>query len=103
MWAGQVIAAVAFSLGALMYHVVSYRSRLIPPWLSVWGLIAAVVWLAAALLALFGQIDSLSTTRALLDVPAFANEMVLAAFLILKGFSPTPMASEAAWVGGRTP
>ena len=100
-WAGQVLGAIAFSLGALMYYSVFYRSKLIPRWLSGWGLLGAMLWLAAALLSMFGQIDPLSVTRALLSLPIAANEMVLAAFLIVKGFNPSALTSESAQVDGR--
>ena len=102
-WAGQVIGAIAFSLGALMYYTVFFRSRLIPQWLSGWGLLAALVWLAAASLSMFGLIDPLSTTRAVLSLPIAANEMVLAAFLILKGFSPSATAPEPTVAERRVP
>ncbi len=78
-WTSQVLAIV-FSLGALMIYYVFYQSRLIPRWLSAWGLVGAVLYLAAPLLLIFG------VDRGILMAPLALQEMVLALWLIVKGF-----------------
>jgi hypothetical protein len=94
-WAGQ-LAVIAFTLGVLMYYYVFYQSKLIPRWLSGWGLIAAASSLAAAVLVIFGQLASFSTVFLVLQFPIFLQEMVLAVWLIVKGFNPSAFASRAA-------
>ena len=94
-WAG-VLGSFAFILGALMYYYVFYQSKLIPRWLSVWGLIGVPFWVAEILLSMFGFVDPFSTTVILLDLPIAVNEMVLAVWLIVKGFNPSAIASESA-------
>jgi hypothetical protein len=85
-WSTHILAIV-FSLGALMIYWLFYVSKLIPRWLSVWGLAGAVLYLVAPLLAMFGlnQFGSLMAPLAL-------QEMVLAVWLIVKGFNPTAVA-----------
>lgn len=91
-YANYVFGVGAFSLGALMYYVAFYQSRLIPRWLSGWGLIAAILSLAAAILVMFG-LKPLSPFFTILILPIFFNEIVLEGWLIFKGFNPSAIAS----------
>ncbi len=88
VWAGFVLGVIAFCLGAAMYYYVMYRSRLIPRWLSAWGLVALALLLSMALLIAFGErISGPSGMQVLLFLPIFVQEMVLAVWLIVKGFN----------------
>jgi hypothetical protein len=90
------VAGIVFCLGALMFYVVLYQSRLVPRWISVWGLAALIPYLAAEFLALFALLDPLSATASLLFIPLAVQEMVLAVWLIVKGFSPSALAAGSA-------
>lgn len=90
-WAGQVFGAIAFCLGALMYYYIFYQSRLIPRWLSGWGLIAITMHLAAVILTMFALIYPFSTTQVVMNLPIFFQEMVMAVWLIVKGFNPSAL------------
>ncbi len=94
-WAGK-LSIIAFTLGALMYYYVFYQSKLIPRWLSGWGFLGAALSLAAVLLAISGQIIYFSTVFILLQVPIGVQEMVLAVWLIVKGFNQSAVASGSA-------
>jgi len=94
-WAG-VLGSIAFIPGALMYYYIFFKSKIIPRWLSVWGLIGVPLWIVADLLRLFGLIESFSTNMILLNLPIAVNEMVLAVWLIIKGFNPSAIASLSA-------
>jgi hypothetical protein len=78
-----------FSLGALMFYYLLYQSRLIPRWLSGWGLVGAIPFLASGLIGVFT-----GTTLVPLLLPLGLQEMVMAGWLIAKGFSPGTIASE---------
>jgi hypothetical protein len=82
------VLEIVFSLGALMFYVLFYQTRLIPRWLSGWGIVGAVVYLIAGVLALFGT--KLEILLALLGV----QEMVMALWLIIKGFNPDAIPME---------
>jgi hypothetical protein len=94
-WAGK-LSIIAFTLGALMYYYVFYQSKLIPRWLSGWGFIGAALSLAGALLAISGQIIYFSTPFILIQLPIGVQEMVLAVWLIVKGFNQSAIASLSA-------
>jgi hypothetical protein len=94
-WAGK-LSIIAFTLGALMYYYVFYQSKLVPRWLSGWGFLGAALSLAAVLLAISGQIIYFSMVFILLQLPIGVQEMVLAVWLIVKGFNPSAIASEPA-------
>jgi hypothetical protein len=84
------ITTLVFSLGALMFSYVLYQSKLIPRWLSGWGFIGAILVLAVGLLAMFG------VDLEVLWAPLALQEMVMAVWLIVKGFNSSAIASESA-------
>ena len=83
------VLEIVFSLGAVMFYALFYQTRLIPRWLSGWGIVGAIVYLAGGVLALFGT--NLEFLLALLGV----QEMVMALWLIIKGFNPSTLTAEA--------
>ena len=91
-WAGQ-LGVIAFTMGALMYYCVFYQSRLVPRFISGWGILGAASSLAAALLTVSGLMTPFSTVFILLQLPIALQEMVLAVWLIAKGFNPSAVAS----------
>ena len=91
-----MLSVVTFTMGALMYYYVFYRSKLIPRWLSGWGIVGAALSLACILLTMFGQLIPFSTVFILLQLPIGLQEMVLAVWLIAKGFNQTAIASLSA-------
>jgi hypothetical protein len=90
------ILGIVFPLGALMFYSLLYRSRLIPRWISVWGLIAAVPYLASGVLDMFSLASSWSAVRDIVQAPMALQELVLAVWLIAKGFSPPVLAAPSA-------
>jgi hypothetical protein len=92
---GNVLSLLAFSIGALLYYIIFYRTKLVPRWLSGWGLVAAILTMASAALVTVGLIAPFSTTQIILNLPILPQEMVLAAWLIVKGFNPAVIASKS--------
>ncbi len=93
-WSHLLGAMIAFSIGALILNYLLYQSKLIPRFISVWGLIGAVLLLAAGLLGMFG-LSPASMISIILTIPIGLNEMVLAVWLIGKGFNLSAIASES--------
>jgi hypothetical protein len=82
----------AFCLGAFLYYCAFFQSRLIPRWLSGWGIAAIILMATAGVLALFNN-DAV-TGYVPLALPIFLQEMVLAVWLIAKGFRPSAIRSD---------
>jgi Domain of unknown function (DUF4386) len=93
-WVHGFIGSLAFVLGALMYYYLLYRSRLVPRWLSGWGLVGAGLCLVATVYAGFTQEFGFSTINTVLNIPIGVQEMVLAVWLIVKGFSTSTATSD---------
>jgi hypothetical protein len=82
-----LVAVFAFCLGAFMYYYVFFQSRLIPRWLSGFGIVAIILMSTACVLALFS--GNRITSYIPLAAPIAVQEMVLAVWLIVKGFNPS--------------
>ena len=95
-WVHGFVALLAFGIGVLMYYYVFYRSRLVPRWLSGWGLAGAALMLVATVYSGFTQDFGFTTVTTVLSAPIGLQEMVLAVWLIAKGFSAPALASVAA-------
>jgi hypothetical protein len=91
--ASGVLAVVAFCLGALMYYAIFFQTRLIPRWLSAWGLLGAALALAGALLVMLRVTTLLSTTQVLLSALIGVQELALAVWLLIRGFDAAAIAS----------
>ena len=114
------LAFTAFSLGTLMLNYVLYRARLVPRWISAFGPPAgidelgevrvehveepdvfqpllgsrsrsAVFWRTARVMLISG-LELSSATVTMLDAPIFLQEMVVAVWLIVRGFDASALA-----------
>jgi hypothetical protein len=75
--------------GALLFYALLYQANLPPRWLSVWGL------LGAALVFIFGALAMFGTSVIYLAIPIAVQEMVMALWLIVRGFNPTALAARS--------
>ena len=84
-----------FMLGinTMMYSYIFYKSRLVPRFIPILGMTGSTLIFIAALLEMFGVITQISIWGAILSLPIFANEMVLAVWLIVKGFNASALDS----------
>lgn len=91
-----LIAMGALGLGSLPFCYLLYRSRLIPRFMSVLGLVGYAALLAGALLELFGV-----NLYMFQYVPGGAFELILPVWLIVKGFNSSAWSAEPARVDGK--
>jgi Domain of unknown function (DUF4386) len=91
------IVIIIFSLDALMLYFLFYQSRLIPRWIPIWGFIFILLHLSTAFLILFDLVkpDDLSTLL-IFNFSILIQEMVMAVWLIARGFNASEIASASA-------
>jgi hypothetical protein len=97
----QIIGGIVFSVGTLMIFVVFYQTRLIPRWLSGWGVIGAAMYFLAKIVSMFGPMHltpEIGVGIGLLLVPTAIQEMVFAVWMIVKGFNPSAISALSAKV-----
>jgi hypothetical protein len=87
-WGFMIGSGLVWSLSALLLNYVLYQSKLIPRWLSAWGLLGAALSFVAYLFQSF-SID----LGFLPFLPIAVQEMVFAVWLIVKGVNPSVIAS----------
>jgi hypothetical protein len=85
-WSILIGTLIFAGLGSLILNSVLYRARLVPRWLSIWGIVGAVLVFGYGLLGIFGVETGLGSAYMLLAMPIALQEMVFAVWLIGKGF-----------------
>jgi len=85
---GTLLYILVYAVGAAIFYYLLYRSRLIPRWLSVWGLLAVALLAIGDLLYMFGAFGTMPLMRAMayFAPPIGLQEAVMAVWLIAKGF-----------------
>ena len=89
-----LIYIIVFVIGALVLYYELYKTKLIPRWLSIWGLFSAVALVTASLMF---TLDIFAAELALLlMIPLAVQEQIMAIWLIFKGFNPSAINSPSA-------
>ena len=73
----------------LMTGYLLYKSKLVPGFISILGLVGGPLISICALLVTFGTFPQVSFWGILLAIPVFVYEMSLAVWLLIKGFNST--------------
>ena len=84
--ANSSVGAFAFGIGALIFYVALYKYKLISRWLSGFGFIAILLHIASGVLVLFGLQEPFDTGSMIMNLPIAVQEMIMAVWLIIKGF-----------------
>jgi hypothetical protein len=93
-WSVLIGTLIFFSLGCLILNYVLYQSGLVPRWLSLWGIVGAVLAFFHGLLGIFGVDTGLGSPFMLLAMPIALQELVFAFWLIAKGFNRPALQSD---------
>ena len=93
-WSHLLSVEIVFAVTPLILNYLLFKSKLIPRFISVWGLIGAILLLAEGLLGMFGL--GPTSEVSIFSLLILVQEMVFAVWLIVKGFNPSAIASESA-------
>lgn len=93
-YAAPLLGVCAFCVGSFLYNLVFFQSRLVPRWLSGFGIAAVLSLAVACVLSLFS--GNAITSYIPLALPIFVQELVLAVWLITKGFNTRAIDLESA-------
>ncbi|TAF74272.1 MAG: DUF4386 domain-containing protein [Bacteroidetes bacterium] len=74
------------AINTFIYNYAFLKDKILPKYLNIWGIFAALIIMFAALLEMFGVIEQISIWGILLAVPIAFFEMTFAVWLIVKGF-----------------
>jgi hypothetical protein len=80
---------LALGPNTLMLAFLMYRSRLVPRFIAILGLVGGPLIFAFAAAVMFGVFQQVSLWGAIGALPVFAWEMSLAVYLIVRGFRPS--------------
>jgi hypothetical protein len=93
-WVFQMLNLI-FSFSALFLYFMLFRARLIPRFISIWGLIAAALVLSNTIFGWFNP--ALGETLGMITgLPMLLNEVFLGIWLIVRGFNPSAAVIEPA-------
>lgn len=82
---GFTLHLLAFCLGAVLFYSLLYTSRVVPRWLSLWGLITVLPILAATLFLIMG-----TELPFFLAIPYIPFEFVIGVWILAKGTGRDP-------------
>ena len=83
------VTAFVFGIGALIFYTALYKYKLIPRWISSFGIIAILLHIVSGVLVLFGLQENFDTGSMIMNLPIAVQEMVMAVWFVVKGFNKT--------------
>ena len=87
-WAFLFGPNIALGPSTLITSYLLYKSRLVPRFISVLGMVAGPLISISGILVLFGTYPQISLLGVFFSLPVFTYELVLAGWLLVKGFKP---------------
>jgi len=88
-WLSNGVMLLSWCLGAFMYYALFDQYRLVPRWLSGWGLVGITLTIISSVLVMLHIIPGFGTVQVVANLPIALQEMVFAVWLIAKGVNST--------------
>jgi hypothetical protein len=81
---GSLLVDFSFPIGAVVFNYLLYKTKLTPKWIAILGLLGGALWLATTPVRMYGFSPEWMD---FLAAPIAFQEMILAVWLIVKGFN----------------
>jgi len=94
-WTFLVGPNLILATNTVLLAYLMFRSRLVPRFVGVLGLVGGPLIFAWTIGTIFGIHEQMTTLGAIVTIPVFAWELTLAGWLIVKGFNPTVATTNA--------
>lgn len=91
-WTFMLGPLFMLGINTIMYSYIFYKTKLVPRFISILGMTGATCVFICALFVMFGVFPQISFWGAILAIPVAANEMILAVWLLIKGFNESAIA-----------
>lgn len=95
-WTFMLGPLFMLGINTMMYSYIFYKTKLVPRFISILGMTGAICVFVCSLFVMFGVFPQISLWGGILAVPVAANEMILAVWLIVKGFNEKAIVSISA-------
>ena len=87
---GSLLVDFSFPIGAVIFNYLLVKTKLTPKWIAILGLVGAALWLATTPVRMYGFSPEWMD---FLAAPIAFQEMILAVWLIVKGFNTSVVES----------
>jgi len=87
---GSLLVDFSFPIGAVIFNYLLYKTKLTPRWIAILGIVGGALWLATTPIRMYGFSPE---WMEVLAAPIAVQEMILAVWLIVKGFNPSAVDS----------
>ncbi|UII33586.1 DUF4386 domain-containing protein [Fulvivirga ulvae] len=97
----HVFMVLILCIGNFILYILLIRSKLIPLWLSVWGLVGTLLSAVASMLILFHIVEVITSEYLVLNMPTAVLELVLGMWLIVVGLNKKVLRAHRTKVNSR--
>ena len=87
---GSLLVDFSFPIGAVIFNYLLIKTKLTPKWIAILGLVGGALWLATTPVRMYGFSPEWMD---FLAAPIAFQEMILAVWLIVKGFNTSVVES----------
>lgn len=82
----HIFMVLFLGVSNLILYYIFFKSKIVPQWISVWGLLGTALSIIASILLLFQVVEVITLKYLILNAPTAVLELILGLWLLFKGF-----------------